>query len=110
MIPVLRNEYVMTRHAKEIAAVVAGETPDEEILPGMKWNECVYKEVLKKCSLEAVPEMFKLLEVSNWAWKGALGEVQYRLQQLEQLLEPVLDLLLVVLVPYLEPLVEQSVE
>lgn len=71
--PVLQNERAMTRCANEIAAVAAGETPDEEILPGMKWNECVYKEVLKKCSLEAVPEMFKLLEISGGAWKGAVG-------------------------------------
>ena len=71
--PVLRKDCAMERDANEIAAVAAGETPDEEILPGMKWNECVYKEVLKKCSLEAVPEMFKLLEISSGAWKGALG-------------------------------------
>ena len=71
--PVLQNERTKTRPAEEIAAVAAGETPDEEILSDMKWNECVYKEVLKKCSLEAVPEMFKLLEISSGAWKGALG-------------------------------------
>ena len=71
--PVLRKDCAMERDANEIAAVATGETPDEEILPGMKWNECVYKEVLKKCSLEAIPEMFKLLEISSGAWKGALG-------------------------------------
>jgi GTP-binding protein EngB required for normal cell division len=71
--PVLKKNSATKRCDKEIAAVAAGETPDEEILPGMKWNECVFKEVLKKCSLESVPEIFKLLETSSSAWKGALG-------------------------------------
>ena len=73
VIPVLQKECTTTRPAKEIAAVAAGETPDEEILPGMKWNECVYKEVLKKCSIQAIPEMLKILEVSSGAWKGVAG-------------------------------------
>ena len=73
VIPVLQKEHAKTRRPKQIAAVAAGETPDEEILPGVKWNECVYKEVLKKCSPESMPEIFKILEVSSGAWKGAAG-------------------------------------
>lgn len=73
VIPVLQNEQAVKRPAKQVAAVPVGETPDEEILPGTKWNECVYKEVLKKCSIESVPEILKILEVSSGVWKGAAG-------------------------------------
>ena len=61
VIPVLKDEDAEFRPDKEIAAVVSSETPGEEILPGMKWNTCLYKEVLKKCKREAVPSILQII-------------------------------------------------
>ena len=72
VMPVLRSEGIKPRPTKQIAAVPAGEIPDEEILPGMKWNMCVYEEVLKKCKFDAMPAILKVLEVSSGKLQGAL--------------------------------------
>ena len=61
VIPVLKNEGAELRPAREIAAVAAGETPDEEILPGMKWNMFVYKEVLNKCKRDTIPSILRII-------------------------------------------------
>ena len=61
VIPVLKDEGEELRPPKEIAAVAAGETPGEEVLPGMKWDTCLYKEVLKKCMRDAVPSILKII-------------------------------------------------
>ena len=76
VIPVLKGEGAERRPAKEVAAVVSGETPSEEVLPGIKWNESVYKEVLKKCKRDAVPLILRIIEsipdyVEKEAHKGA---------------------------------------
>lgn len=55
VIPVLRDEGAQLRPAKDLAAVVGGEMPNEEILPGINWSTCLYGEVLKKCERDAIP-------------------------------------------------------
>ena len=61
VIPVLKGEGAELRPAKEIAAVVSSETTGEEVLPGMKWDMCLYEEVLKKCDCEAIPSILKII-------------------------------------------------
>ena len=61
VIPVLKDEGAELRPPKEIAAVVSSETPGEEVLPGMKWDMCLYEEVLKKCDCEAIPSILKII-------------------------------------------------
>ena len=70
VVPVLQNEDTKTRPAKQIAAFPAGETPGEEILPGIKWNACIYEEVLKKCGFKATPPA-----ASGGALSAAVGFV-----------------------------------
>ena len=73
VIPVLKDEDSESRPAEEIAAVVAGEMPDEEILPGVKWNACIYKEVLKKCECDAIPSILKIIiPESEYAQDGTI--------------------------------------
>ena len=72
VIPVLKDEGAELRPAKEIAAVVSSETTGEEVLPGIKWNTCLYKEVLKKCKRDAVPPMLEIL--ADCVQKEAVGE------------------------------------
>ena len=62
VIPVLKGEGAEPRPAKEVAAVVSSETPGEEVLPGMKWDMCLYTAVLKKCGKrDAVTSTLKII-------------------------------------------------
>ena len=83
VIPVLKNEGAELRPPKEIAAVVSSETPGEEVLPGMKWDMCLYNEVLKKCKCDAVPLILTIIldpipdyvqkEAEEGAERGTVG-------------------------------------
>ena len=85
VIPVLKGEGAELRPAKEIAAVVSSETPGEEVLPGMKWDMCLYEEVLKKCEYEAIPSILKIIlepvpdyvqkEADKGAKRGTIGGI-----------------------------------
>ena len=85
VIPVLKGEGAELRPAKEIAAVVSSETPGEEILPGMKWDMCLYEEVLKKCKCDAIPSILKIIiepvpdyvqkEADKGANRGTIGGI-----------------------------------
>ena len=77
VIPVLNNGAEL-RSPKEIAAVAAGEMPGEEVLPGMKWDMCLYEEVLKKCKPDAIPLILKIIlpdYVQKEAENGAKREI-----------------------------------
>jgi GTPase Era involved in 16S rRNA processing len=63
VIPVLQDEGIEIRPAKEIAAVPAGEIRDEKILPHKKWNASIYEEVLRKCKIDAIPALLTILDV-----------------------------------------------
>lgn len=63
VIPVLQDEGIEIRPAKQIAAVPAGQTCDEEILPHKKWNVSIYEEVLRKCKIDAIPAFLSILDV-----------------------------------------------
>ena len=63
VIPVLQDEGIEIRPAKQIAAVPAGRTRDEEILPHKKWNVSIYEEVLRKCKIDAIPALLSVLDV-----------------------------------------------
>jgi GTP-binding protein EngB required for normal cell division len=76
VIPVLEDESAELRDKKKIAAVVSSKKPSEEVLPRMKWNTCLYKEVLKKCEREAVPSILKILQpVQKGATHGTIGGI-----------------------------------
>ena len=62
--PIKPNEKLSTRErpADEIAAVPAGETPDEKTISGVQWDLCVYLEVIKKCDFEAVSAILSVAE------------------------------------------------
>lgn len=63
VIPVLQDEGEKTRPAKQIAAVPAGQTRDEEIQPHKKWNVSIYEEVLRKCQIDAVPALLTVVNI-----------------------------------------------
>ena len=75
----------ITRSQYDIIALPAGEDPDEEIIDGMRWDESIYMEVLKKCNPEAIPALLKVkgptpklvrlgLEIGGFtAFSGAVG-------------------------------------
>ncbi len=77
----------ITRSPYDIIALPAGEDPDEEIIDGMRWDESIYMEVLKKCNPEAIPALLKVkgptpklvrlgLEIGGFtALSGAVGAV-----------------------------------
>ena len=43
-----------------IIALPAGFNPDEELMKGMKWDESIYMEALKKCNPDAIPALLKV--------------------------------------------------
>ena len=45
---------------QEIPALPAGETLSAELLPSVKWEEHLYSEMLKKCTLRAVPMLVNI--------------------------------------------------
>lgn len=47
-----------------IVALPAGNNPDEELVEGMKWDESIYIEALKKCKRGAIPALLKVREPS----------------------------------------------
>ena len=77
----------ITRSPYDIITLPAGEDPDEEIIDGMRWDESIYMEVLKKCNPEAIPALLKVkgptpklvrlgLEIGGFtAFSGAVGAV-----------------------------------
>ena len=77
----------ITRSPYDIIALPAGEDPDEEIIDGMRWDESIYMEVLKKCNPEAIPALLKVkgptpklirlgMEIGGFtAFSGAVGAV-----------------------------------
>ena len=77
----------ITRSPYDIIALPAGEDPDEEIIDGVRWDESIYMEVLKKCNPEAIPALLKVkgptpklirlgLEIGGFtAFTGAVGAV-----------------------------------
>ena len=52
------------RDPHTIIVLPAGFNPDEELTKGMKWDENIYMEGLKKCNPEAIPALLKVGEPS----------------------------------------------
>ena len=52
------------RDPSTITALPAGRNPNEELVEGMKWDESIYLEVLKKCNPDAIPALLKVREPS----------------------------------------------
>ena len=48
------------RPSTTIVALPAGRDPNEELVKGMKWDESIYLEALKKCNREAIPALLKV--------------------------------------------------
>ena len=52
------------RDPSTIIALPAGCNPSEELVEGMKWDESIYIETLKKCNPEAIPALLRVREPS----------------------------------------------
>ena len=52
------------REPSTIIALPAGRDPNEELVEGMKWDENIYTEALKKCNPDAIPALLKVREPS----------------------------------------------
>ena len=52
------------RDPSTIIALPAGHNPNEELVKGMKWDESIYIESLKKCNRDAIPALLKVREPS----------------------------------------------
>ena len=52
------------RDPSTITALPAGRNPSEELVKGMKWDESIYVEALKKCNPDAIPALLKVREPS----------------------------------------------
>ena len=52
------------RDSSTIIALPAGHNPNEELVEGVKWDESIYMEVLKKCNPDAIPALLKVREPS----------------------------------------------
>ena len=52
------------RDPSTIIALPAGRNPSQELVKGMKWDESIYLETLKKCNPEAIPALLKVREPS----------------------------------------------
>lgn len=48
------------RDPSTVVALPAGLDCDEELIEGVKWDESIYLEVLKKCNPEAIPALLKV--------------------------------------------------
>ena len=52
------------RDPSTIIALPAGRNPNVELVEGMKWDESIYTEALKKCNRDAIPALLKVREPS----------------------------------------------
>lgn len=52
----------MKRSPKTIIALPAGRNPGKNLVEGVKWDESIYMEVLKKCNPEAIPALLNVRE------------------------------------------------
>jgi GTP-binding protein EngB required for normal cell division len=50
------------RDPTTIIALPAGHNPSENLVEGMKWDESIYMEVLKKCDPKTIPALLKVRE------------------------------------------------
>ena len=50
------------RDPKTIIALPAGRNPSKNLVEGMKWDESIYMQVLKKCNPEAIPALLNVRE------------------------------------------------
>jgi energy-coupling factor transporter ATP-binding protein EcfA2 len=50
------------RDPKTIIALPAGRNPSKNLVEGMKWDESIYMEVLKKCNPDVVPALLNVRE------------------------------------------------
>jgi hypothetical protein len=53
-----------SRDPSTVIALPAGRNPSEELVEGVKWDESIYTEALKKCNPEAIPALLKVREPS----------------------------------------------
>ena len=60
-----------------IIALPAGLDPAEKLVEGMRWDESIYLEVLKKCSPKAIPAFLKARGPTPWIIRKALAIGQY---------------------------------
>jgi energy-coupling factor transporter ATP-binding protein EcfA2 len=56
------NQDEVKRDPKIIIALPAGRDPSKNLVEGMKWDESIYMEVLKKCDPEVIPALLKVRE------------------------------------------------
>ena len=52
------------RDPSTIIALPAGRNPNVELVKGMKWDESIFTEALKKCNRDAIPALLKVREPS----------------------------------------------
>jgi hypothetical protein len=50
------------RDSSTMIALPAGRNPKQQLVEGMKWDESIYTEVLKKCNPDAIPALLKVRE------------------------------------------------
>ena len=63
------NQDEVRRDPKIIIALPAGRNPSKNLVEGMKWDESIYMEVLKKCSPKAIPALLNVKKThTNWAY------------------------------------------
>ena len=53
------------RDPETIIALPAGKDPSKNLVEGMKWDESIYMEVLKKCDPKAIPALLNVREPSS---------------------------------------------
>lgn len=53
------------RDPTTMITLLAGLNPDKELVEGVKWDESIYMEVLKKCSPDAIPALLKVREPTS---------------------------------------------
>ena len=56
-----------------IIALPADPNPDEELIKGVKWDESIYLEALKKCSPDTIPALLKVRVPTPWVLKESLS-------------------------------------
>ena len=53
------------RDLSTVIALPAGIDPKQELVEGMKWDDSIYMEVLKKCNPDAIPALLKVREPTS---------------------------------------------